>query len=846
MGGWFGRACLAVTAWMVVAGPVEGIAPREAGSLAPATAGQRTRVLEEYAQTPLVFERNVGQTDPRVRYLARGRGYTLFLTERGAVFSLPGTPSGPGGDGANPQLEGAAIRMGLASGDPAAGIVGAYRLAGVVNYFRGSDPAGWHAGVPTFAQVRYRGVYPGTDLLFRGTRAGLEYDFRLAPGADPSQIAIRFDGAEDLRIEGGDLIIATPVGELVHRSPMIYQEVDGERREVVGAYRLNGDRVGFVVGYYDRALPLVIDPVVLRYSTFLGGVDEDQGLDIAVDSYTRHAYVTGTTDSTDFPTTPGPFDPTYDGRSLDAFVTKLGPTGASLSYSTYLGGSGQDEGRGIALDGGGGAYVTGTTTSTDFPTTAGAFDQTHNGEFDVFVTKLGPTGATLAYSTFLGGSRFDLGNGIAVDTSGAAYVTGELSTVTEVSTDFPTTPGAFDRTVNGGDAFVAKLVPTGTALAYSTFLGGSSGESGQGITVDGAGAAYLVGLTASTDFPTTPGAFDQTHNGGSDSYVTKLSPTGATLSYSTFLGGSSGDFGAGITVDAAGAAYVTGSTDSTDFPTTPGAFDRAQNGDSDVFVTQVAPSGAGLTYSTYLGGSRDDRGFGIAVDAVRAAYVTGTTFEAVTDFPTTPGAFDRTHNGHDDVFVTKLAPTGAGLAYSTYLGDASFDAGFGIAVDNAAAYVTGTTRVGTDFPTTPGAFDRTFNGRFDAFVTKLVEPTPPAPPPPGLPSPVLRCRGMAATHVGTEGDDTIVGTPGADVIAALGGNDAVKGLSGGDVVCAGKGNDTVAGAEGHDRVHGQKGKDRLRGGTGNEMMDGGTAVDVCIGGSGRNLARNCEKEKGIP
>jgi Beta-propeller repeat/RTX calcium-binding nonapeptide repeat (4 copies) len=842
MRGFPGRTSRLVTACGVAAAVLGGIT--SAGTVtskAPVGEDERARVLKDFARTPVSFEENRGQTDPRVRYLTRGTGYTLYLTEQEAVFSLSGAASESGAPSPSPTPPGAALRMALAGTDSGLDPAGESPLPGVVSYFKGSNPEGWHPGIPTFARVRYRGIYPGTDLLFRGTREALEYDFLLAPGADPGRIALRFEGAEDLRIDRrGDLVITTAVGELVHRAPVVYQQVKGERQEITGAYRLYGDQVGFALGSYDRARPLVIDPVVLRYSTFLGGVDEDQGLDIAVDPYTRHAYVTGTTDSTDFPTTPGPFDSTFNG-SLDAFVTKLGPTGATLSYSTYLGGSGQDEGRGIALDGAGGAYVTGSTASTDFPTTAGAFDQTHNGEFDVFVTKLAPTGATLAYSTFLGGSRFDLGNGIAVDTSGAAYVTGVLATVTEVSTDFPTTPGAFDRTVNGGDAFVAKLAPTGTALAYSTFLGGSSGESGQGIAVDGAGAAYLVGLSASTDFPTTPAAFDQTHNGGSDSYVTKLSPTGATLSYSTLLGGSAGDFGAGITVDAAGAAYVTGSTESTDFPTTPGAFDQTHNGEFDVFVTKLGPTGVTLAYSTLLGGSRFDFGNGIAVDAVRAAYVTGTTFEAVTDFPTTPGAFDRTHNGHDDVFVTKLAPTGAGLAYSTYLGDSSFDAGFGIAVDDAAAYVTGTTRVGTDFPTTPGAFDRTFNGRFDAFVTKLVEPTPP--PPPGS---ALTCRGRTATLIGTVGDDSMTGTSGSDVIVALAGGDVVKALGGSDVICAGDGHDIATGGLGRDTIQGEDGKDRLAGGGGDDKLSGGNGIDTCLGGSGRNVARNCEKEKSIP
>jgi hypothetical protein len=836
-----GHTSRLVTACGVAAAVLGGItSPGTVTSTAPVREDDHARVLRDFARSPLSFEENQGQTDPRVRYLTRGRGYTLYLTRQDAVFSLSGVRSEPGATGPPPTPPGAALRMALVRADPAPKVAGQSPLPGVVSYFKGSDPERWHPGIPTFSRVGYQDVYPGIDLVFRGTREALEYDFLVAPGADPGRIALRFEGAEDIRLDqGGDLVITTAVGELIHRAPVVYQQVGVERREVAGAYRLGGEGVGFDLGPYDPTLPLIIDPVVLQYSTFLGGVDEDQGLGIAVDSYTRHAYVTGTTDSTDFPTTPGPFDPTFNGTG-DAFVTKLGPTGAALSYSTYLGGSFQDEGAGIALDGAGGAYVTGPTTSSDFPTTAGAFDETHNGNFDSFVTKLGPTGATLTYSTLLGGSDFDEGSGIAVDISGAAYVTGATG-----STDLPTTPGAFDQTHNGsGDVFVAKLGLTGATLVYSTFLGGSGFEDGGfAIAVDGAGAAYVTGSTvdAATDFPTTAGSFDQTHNGDFDSYATKLSPTGATLAYSTLLGGSSGETGRGITVDGAGAAYLIGSTDSTDFPTTPGAFDQTHNGGFDVFVTKLGPTGAALGYSTFLGGSGGDFGHGIAVDSVRAAYVTGGTQDAAADFPTTAGAFDQTHNGHDDVFVTKVGPTGAVLGYSTYLGDSSFDAGFGIAVADAAAYVTGTTRVGTDFPTTPGAFDQTFNGRFDAFVAKLVEPTPPPPP-----VATLTCRGRTATLVGTVGDDAITGTPARDVIAALAGNDVVEALDGDDVVCAGRGNDVATGGGGKDRIQGEDGKDRLTAGSGDDRLSGGKGTDRCIGSSGEDVARNCEKEKGIP
>jgi hypothetical protein len=377
-----------------------------------------------------------------------------------------------------------------------------------------------------------------------------------------------------------------------------------------------------------------------------------------------------------------------------------------LAYSTFLGGTDSDEGRDIAVDTSGNAYVTGYTTSADYPTTPGAFDTSFAS--DAFVTKLNASGSELAYSTFLGGAGFETGFGIAVDTSGNAYVTGYTN-----APDYPTTPGAFDTTLTDGfDAFVTKLNASGSELAYSTFLGGASFDRGSGIAVDRGGNAYVTGSASSADFPTTPGAFDTSFNGGTHGFVTKLNASGSELLYSTFL--VEAGYGTGIAVRGDN-AYVTGYTRSADYPTTPGAFDRTLNGAVDAFVTKLNASGSALAYSTFLGGAGDDVGLGIAVREGRA-YVTGYTTSA--DYPTTPGAFDRTLNGAADAFVTKLNASGSELAYSTFLGGRS---GEGISVDGGGrAYVTGLAQSAGFFPTTPGAFDTTFNGgRWDGFVTKL-------------------------------------------------------------------------------------------------------------------------------
>jgi hypothetical protein len=389
---------------------------------------------------------------------------------------------------------------------------------------------------------------------------------------------------------------------------------------------------------------------------------------------------------------------------------------SDLVWSTFLGGSNEDEGLGIAVDDSGCAYLTGGTRSADFPSTAGAFDRTYNGGGyaggDAFVAKLDAAGTALIYAAFLGGNADDYGWGIAVDDLDNAYVTGQTW-----SQDFPTTDGAFDKTLDGDtDVFVVKMNTAGSALDYSTFLGGDTTDCGYDIALDGSGNAYLTGYTQSTDFPTTAGAFDVTHNYYRDVFVAKLNALGDALDYSTFLGGNNAEDGWSITVDDPGNAYLTGVTWSDDFPTTAGAFDTSYHY-RDVFVAKLNAAGSVLDYCTLLGGSEWDDGWGIAVDGSGNAYVTGSTGSA--DFPTTTGVFDETHNGNYDAFVAKLNSSGSALGYSTFLGGSSWDGGHGIALDGSGrAYVTGKT-LSANFPTTAEAFDRTQNGNYDVFVARL-------------------------------------------------------------------------------------------------------------------------------
>jgi hypothetical protein len=678
---------------------------------APAAASQadRSHDLKNYNELPLSFEPNQGQSDPQVDFLTHAGGATVFLTPTAAVFSITQPPSVAasarrdfaGVEGKTPvrssEQVGVALYMDIVGANPAAPAAGLNPLSGSVNYFLGNDPAQWHTHIATYGRVAYRDTYPGIDLVYYGNQQQLEYDFVVSPGSDPSRIALRFAGSDAMAVNAqGDLVLQTAIGEVVQQKPLAYQTGAGGRQEVVSRYELDGAEVRFVVGAYDPTRPLVLDPLVLGYSTFLGGSKGDGGQGIAVDGG-GNAYVTGFTTSTDFPTTPGAFDTTYHGGTGEAFVTKLTADGSALAYSTFLGGSKEDGGYGIAVDGSGNAYVTGFTTSTDFPTTPGAFDTTHNGTREVFVTKLNADGSALAYSTFLGPSASEAGYGIAVDGSGNAYVTGGFS-----------------------KAFVVKLNAAGSALAYSLRLGGSARDYGTAIAVDGAGSAYITGSTDSPDFPTTPGAFDTTYNGAYDVFVTKLTADGSDLAYSTYLGGSDDDDAFGIAVDGAGNAYVTGVTRSNDFPTTPNAFQSTLNGVDNTFVTKLTADGSALAYSTFLGGSNYDAGYSIAVDRGANAYITGFTLS--NDFPTTPDAFQSRLNGDYNAFVTKLTADGSALTYSTFLGGSRGDFGRGIAVDGTDnAYLIGTTS-SSDFPTTPGAFDRTYHGGTgEAFVTKFCD-----------------------------------------------------------------------------------------------------------------------------
>ncbi len=721
-----------VASLLLSLGCVSSMASQSPSSLSFTTpAGSvHSQSSNSYGRLPLRFEANRGQTDEQVRFLSRGPGYSLFLTPAEAVLSLSKPLAQQSRENVgqlplhNSQRHADVLRRAFMGANKNPVINGNNALSGKSHYLLGSDAKTWRTNVSQYAQVQYRDIYPGIDLVFYGRQRQLEYDFIVAPGADPERIRLSFEGARDMHIgNDGSLILQTSHGELIQHKPVIYQEFAGKKITVAGDYLLHGKQVSFKLASYDNRQPLIIDPV-LSYSTYLGGSGGDSAYDIAIDS-AGNAYVTGETLSADFPTTAGAYDktcgsnnvcnPNVLGPTSDAFVAKLNAAGTGLIYSTYLGGNSSDLGRSISVNSNANAYITGTTSSTNFPTTSAAYDRScgtnglcNGGSSDVFIAKLNPAGNGLVYSTYLGGSDFDQSLDHALDSTGNSYVTGDT-----FSANFPIRNGFRATAAGDSDVFVTKLNAAGNALIYSTYLGGGNADLGRGIAVNETGNAYITGQTYSTNFPTR-NPRQATRGGDSDVFVTQLGPLGNTLVYSTYLGGRAADLGLDIVVDGNGSAYVAGTTSSNNFPTIAGSFDRRCGTDgncnsefnapySDAFVSKLNPAGTGLVYSTYLGGSVDDAAQSLAINDAGKVYVTGETSSE--DFPV-KNALQATQAGSVDAFVTKLNVTGSALGYSTYLGGNDEERARGIALDGAGnVYLAGISS-SANFPTTRGAYDR--------------------------------------------------------------------------------------------------------------------------------------------
>jgi len=660
------------------------------------------------------FEANRGQTDASVRFFTRAAGYNLYLTASQAVTVLPR----PEADKAGGPI---VVRMKLKGANANPSVQGLNILPGRTSYFLGGDRSKWRTGVEQYASVKFGQVYPGIDMVYRFDQGHVEHDFILAPGADPGRILMDFEGGQSLRLDTrGSLLISVEGGDLTYKAPKLYQLLNDKRVDVKGRFVLaGGGQVRFEVGNYIKSKELVIDPEII-YSSYLGGSLDDRAGAVAVDA-SGNVYLTGSVVSTNFslgfPVGSDRLQTINGGGASDVFVTKINAAGTAVVWSTYYGGSGDDIGRGIAVDGAGKVYITGSTTGS-IPGRTHLFGT--GGGTDAFVVAISSDANSLIYADQFGGPGEESGNGIAVDPAGNAYVTGHTN-----SANFPTLNPAQPANGAADDAFVAKFDAAGGQV-YATYLGGTSFDHGNAIAIDSAGNAYVTGYCEAA-FPVTGQAFKPTITGASDAFIAKLNQAGSAFLYVTYVGGSTLDEGTGIALDSANNIYITGWTDSTDFPGPGATYASMRTGSAqptkgtgeDAFVFKLNIGGGGIldgVYSTYLGASGADRASAIAVDGGGNAYVTGHT--ASTDFPLkSPFSGGETQVG-GGAFVTQISSTGGSFGFSSYLGGSTDEEGQGIALDNANnIYVTGWTN-SADFPSV-NAFQAANAGSFDAFITKL-------------------------------------------------------------------------------------------------------------------------------
>ncbi len=782
------------------------------------SAVQQKNVRAAAAKMPLRFEQNIGQVTGQearnVKFVSRGSAYSLFLTRKEAVLEMRQRSNDATQTNAS-----VVLRMSLSGANRSPGVVGLDELPGRSNYLIGNDSSKWHTGVTNFSRVAETGVYPGIDLVYHGNEGQLEYDFDVAPHADPRNIRIALAGAKGLQVDAnGDLVVKVADGDIHFRQPVAYQNVNGRKIEVPVHYALHGgNQATFALASYDRRQPLVIDPI-LSYSTYLGGTNIDSGNGIAV-APDGTAFIAGGTFSTDFPTAGAhPLQPNHNGADdfpKDAFVSKMSADGTTLLYSTYLGGSDNDVANGITVDAAGEAFVVGTTSSPDFPT-VGGINRLCGGDghcggtwnpqgfivTNAFVSKLNTAGSGLVYSTFLGYYENVAGYAIAVDSALNTYVTGETGpniaeTVPLTSPEvppppFPITGTAFEPTYNnqpedtfgicttvcgGTNAFITKIDAAGAGILYSSYLGGDDTTYGYGVAVDTHADAYITGLTYSaTGFPITAGnALQINPSGAGDAFLTKVNTAGSgSPLYSTFLGGAGIDQGNAIAVDANGIAYITGGTTSVSsglgFTPPAGGFqtnctlDTLNVCEGDAFIAKINPAltgSASLLYFSWLGGSLYDSGSGIALDPTGKIYITGQTVSP--DYPIQGAVFQSKYGGGNaDAFVTELNsanPSATALVYSSYLGGSNTDVATGIAVDiSGDAFVTGQS-CSLDFPLA-NPEQSAAGGNCDAFVSKIIQSGGVSLSPAGLV--------FASENVGQQSpSQTITLTNGANVALAI-------------------------------------------------------------------------------
>ena len=667
----------------------------------------RTQTSESNLTMPMIFEINRGQADEDVRFIGRGAGFGILLKSNEAVLSLNAPAESTQADDRKDEIGNcftSQLRMRMEGAAHNATIRGEGPQATRANYYLGRDRSKWISNIETYSRVSYSNVYPGIDLTFYGNPPELEYDFTVAAGGDPRNIRLSFEGANEVSLDAeGALILRSAAGTVTHKRPVAYQQINGSRVEVPAEFNRRDDGgIGFDVGSYDQTLPLVIDPVLV-YSTYLGGSAGDVGRGIIVNSIAE-SFIAGDSFSSNFLRNATP-------TNSDVFLGKVSINGLLLTY-TFFGGSKNDTAAGLSVDAFGNLYIAGTTESPDFPI-AHSVGQSMLGESDAFVVKLTPTGDQFIYSSLIGGSGTESGVSIAGDAAGNAYITGRTS-----SRDFPIV-GPIQATYGGGDsdAFVAKLVPDGDILSYSTLLGGSGAENNDGktgIAVDTAGVAYVVGDTQSSDFP-TKNALRSAKSGpasSSDGFVAKINAAGTDFVYSTYLGGNDDDFAHAVAADNSGNAYVTGRTKSTSF--TGSSATRPSSSASDAFVTKLNSAGSSLSYLTFIGGiAGEDSGNAIVVDSGGIAVIAGSAGDGLAAV----NAIQSFSRGGGDVLVARLGPTGT-VIFSTYLGGSNMDTALAVGLDpSGVIHITGFTD-STDLPTV-SPLVKTNSGQRDILIARI-------------------------------------------------------------------------------------------------------------------------------
>jgi uncharacterized repeat protein (TIGR01451 family) len=719
---------------------------------APDSATQQ-RIRNTFGKLPLHFEANTGQSDAYVKFLSRTGGYTLFLTPTEAVLSVVVRPNAEtatystsssrrapesrmssnsldSGLRQNDELsetgpvedketknEASVLRLRWLNANPNPKITGAEPQLGKSTYFHGNDSAKWRSNVTHYGKVHYKTVYPGIDLVYYGNQSKIEFDFVVAPGADPGQIRLAIDGARNIRLDSdGNLILATANGNLFQQAPVIYQEIEGKRVPIEGQYVLHENNdVSFQVAAYDPDQALVIDPIL--QSTYLGGSGDDQTYALAIHPVSGDVYVGGYTTSTDFPAVAGGPDTAY-GAPSEAFIARLNASLTTLIQATYLGGSSTEKVTAIAVHPGtGDVYVAGDTSSLDFPGTAGGAGPTANGT-GAFVARLNAGLTTLTQAAHLTGSLPDYAYAIAIHpVSGDVYVAGETQ-----SSDFPGIAGGADTTFTGAyEAFVARLNSALTSLTQATFLGGINEDRINAIAIHPAsGDVYVAGQTGSGDFPGVAGGADTTFGGTYEVFVARLNSALTSLTQATFLGGSDNDFLTALAIHpVSGDIYVAGFTSSVDFPGIAGGADTTFGGSQEAFVARLNSALTSLTQATYLGGSANDTGRALVIHPVSGdVYIAGNTDSS--DFPGIASGADTTFGGTQEGFVARLNSALTSLTQATFLGGTDVDIAYALTVHpvSGEVYVAGAS-ASNDFPGVTGGAQPAYAGTQDAFVTRL-------------------------------------------------------------------------------------------------------------------------------